>query len=215
MRLVGWACMRDGAGTVRTSNDEFARRLGEARGGCPRALGELLQSCRRFLLMIANRELDSTLRPKQGPSDLVQEALLLATSDFHAFRGTTQTELSAWLHSILQRRLQTHTRAFRIAEKRAVNREIPLGAANEPLAHGIRDQRESPADVAESADESARLHAAMRRLAEKDQVVLRLRTWQQMRFEEIGEQLDLSSAAAEKLWFRALRRLQIEMRRPP
>jgi len=58
-----------------------------ARAGSRTALGELLESCRHYLLSVGNDELDRRLHAKVGASDVVQETFLDAQRDFEQFRG--------------------------------------------------------------------------------------------------------------------------------
>jgi RNA polymerase sigma-70 factor (ECF subfamily) len=47
-----------------------------ARKGSREALGRLLETCRPYLLLVANNELDRDLQAKAGASDLVQETFI-------------------------------------------------------------------------------------------------------------------------------------------
>jgi hypothetical protein len=47
--------------------EEIARRLVTARAGSPDALGQALEACCGYLLMIAQQELDPELRAKGAP----------------------------------------------------------------------------------------------------------------------------------------------------
>ena len=73
--------------------------LDRARRGSPQALGQVLELCRRYLLHIANSELDSHLQAKLGASDVVQETFLEAQRIFDRFEGNSPDELRAWLLS--------------------------------------------------------------------------------------------------------------------
>src|SRR5438105_7704898 len=55
---------------------DAARRLAQARAGSREALGQALEACRRYLLRIAEDDLDPALRAKGGASDLVQQTFL-------------------------------------------------------------------------------------------------------------------------------------------
>ena len=57
---------------------DAALRLAAARTGSSEALGQALQACRGYLLLLAERELDPDLRAKGGASDVVQETFLEA-----------------------------------------------------------------------------------------------------------------------------------------
>src|SRR5262245_26207367 len=66
-----------------------ARWLPAARAGSSEALGQVLEACRGYLLLIAGQELEPALRAKGGASDLVQQTFLEAQRDFAGFHGTT------------------------------------------------------------------------------------------------------------------------------
>src|SRR5437660_656288 len=76
---------------------EFAQLLDRARAGSREALGEVLTICRRYLLRVATRQIDSDLKIKGSPSDLVQETFLDAQQDFAHFTGGSEQEFLAWL----------------------------------------------------------------------------------------------------------------------
>src|SRR5262245_2742582 len=72
----------------------------------------LLAHARQFLLSVANAELPAALRAKGGASDLVQETFAAALRNRDQFRGTTVTELRAWLRAILMNELAMFRRRF-------------------------------------------------------------------------------------------------------
>ena len=89
---------------------DAAQRLAAARAGSREALGQVLQACRGYLLLLAERELDPDLQTKGGASDLVQETFLEAQKDFANFQGNSEGELRAWLRQILLHNLANFTR---------------------------------------------------------------------------------------------------------
>src|SRR6516225_2661748 len=105
---------------------DAARRLAEARAGSREALGQVLETFRGYLLLIADRELEPELRAKGGASDLVQETFLEAQRDFSRFHGNSAEELRAWLRRLLLNNVANFTRQYRERAKREVGREIPL-----------------------------------------------------------------------------------------
>src|SRR5579863_8278393 len=98
----------------------------EARGGSVAALGQVLELCRHYLLLVANQELDGELRGKEGASDLVQETFLEAHRDFAQFHGATHAELLAWLRRILLNNLSNFRRRYSETDKRQIALELPL-----------------------------------------------------------------------------------------
>src|SRR5437899_2062269 len=90
-----------------------ARWLPAARTGSTEALGQLLEACRGYLLLIAQRELAPDLQAKGGASDLVQETFLKAQRHFAGFQGDSEGELKAWLRQLLLNNLADFTRLYR------------------------------------------------------------------------------------------------------
>src|SRR5437867_1969708 len=75
--------------------------LRNARQGQADALGQLLKTYQNYLTILATTQLDSKLRRRMNPSDLVQETLLAAHRDFQKFRGCSEREFLGWLRQVL------------------------------------------------------------------------------------------------------------------
>src|SRR5262249_6843956 len=110
--------------------------LAAARAGSQQALGQALEVCRGYLLLVAERQLGTDLRAKGGASDLVQETFLEAQRDFRQFQGTSEEELRAWLQRLLLNNLGTFARRYRDAHCRDVSREQPLEPGGSSNAQG-------------------------------------------------------------------------------
>ena len=67
-----------------------------ARAGDPSARGQMLESYRNYLTLLARNQIGRRLQGKVDPSDLVQETFLEAHRDFGQFRGGTEGELVGW-----------------------------------------------------------------------------------------------------------------------
>ncbi len=184
-----------------------------ARDGSDSALGELFEACRKYMLLVANRAVDSDLRPKGGASDLVQDTFVEAQKDFKQFQGKTEEELFAWLTRILAHRVSRQIRAFRNTKKRDISRERNLDAGVAALF--LSDGDETPSALVVAQEERERVRAALERLPAAENQVLVLRTWKQLPFEEIGTIMNRSPDAARKLWARAVERLGRELETPP
>ena len=93
-------------------------------------------------------QLESRLKAKADPSDLVQQTLLEAYRDFDQFRGSTEAEWLAWLRRILAHNAAQYVRHYRGTEKRQLGREVALqtGAASDTGRVGVQpvDPGESP-----------------------------------------------------------------------
>ena len=87
---------RDEQGLVKNGLPEnpFQTTIGSARKGSKSALGRLLEPCRNYLLLIANRELGDSIHAKIGASDLVQETFLQAQQILERFRGDVSARVA-------------------------------------------------------------------------------------------------------------------------
>jgi RNA polymerase sigma-70 factor (ECF subfamily) len=178
-----------------------------ARAGSTAALGQLLDSCRNYLLLVANERLEPETRARYEAIDLVQQTFLEAHRDFGLFHGHTEAELLAWLRCILVNTLSNWARDLQ-AEKREVRREVSL----EMVLHTLREEALTTGDphpvaglIAE--EEQRRVMQALDRLPEDYRQVLQLRHQGGLSFAAIGAAMGRSAEAARKLWGRAVEQL--------
>lgn len=193
--------------------NDFEPLLQAARTGSNEALGDVLEACRAYLLLVANKELNPALWAKTGPSDLVQQTFLEAQQDFDQFRGATPQELRAWLRQILRNNVSNTDRRFRGTSKRQLGREVALdpGGSSGDACRGLAAETLSPSGEAASREQVAALTGAIQRLPDDYQKVVRWRYRDNKSFEEIAGFLNRSENAVRKLWFRAVERLQKEL----
>lgn len=186
------------------TNDPFDAWLSAAKTGSQDDLGRVLETCRGYLLAMAEAELGSTLRPKAGASDLVQESLLEAQADFEQFRGSTWTEFQAWVGRIMKNNVADLGRKFRETHRREIGREgvLPVELPRASIA---------PIDVLAAAEDAAQLHAAIARLPAETREIIAWRHQERLSWDEIGRRIDKTPEAARKVWFRALERLREEL----
>jgi RNA polymerase sigma-70 factor (ECF subfamily) len=183
--------------------------LTATRAGSADALGRLLDAFRPYLLLVANREADSGLRPKQAPSDAVQDTLLAAQQQFAQFRGQSAEELAGWLRRILVNGLIDAGRHYH-ADKRDIERELPLD--DDDSRHNRPETLlgpDLPPDQLLIADEEGqRVRAALERLPERQAQVIILRVRDGLPYEEVGRRLGCSPDAARMLYERAREKLR-------
>jgi RNA polymerase sigma-70 factor (ECF subfamily) len=202
--------MADSAGDV-------ARWLAAAQAGSREALGQVLETFRGYLLLIADRELDPELRAKGGASDLVQETFVEAQRDFGRFHGNAEEELRAWLRRLLLNNMANFTRQYRGRAKREVGREVSLeaGGSSHERGAGLAADILSPSGQAVAHEQAEALARAVQRLPADYRQALALRHEEQLGFEEIGQRMQRTANAARMLWLRAVERLQQEMGASP
>jgi RNA polymerase sigma-70 factor, ECF subfamily len=191
------------------SGERFEATIDAAHKGSKSSLGRLLQSCRNYLLLVANRELGTGIHAKIGASDIVQETFLQAQQIFDRFDGRDQQELLAWMTQILRFKMAQATDRFLGTEMRDVSRELPIeqGLFGQPHPVDVSFQR-----AIERFDSLERLRLAMDRLPADYRTAIELRSLQQKPFAELGEVLNRSVEAARQIWRRAVERLEEELR---
>ena len=183
-----------------------------ARAGDAEALGRLLESCRDYLLIVAERGLDADLAAKGGASDLVQETLLGAYRDIAGFHGRTRAELLAWLRKILRNNLADLRRRYRGTRKRRLALERPIGDSSRDAVHeALPCDSATPGARAVRQEQAAALMAALGRIPEHYRQVVVWHQYDRLTFEEIGRRLGRSAESARKLWSRSLIRLADEL----
>ena len=186
--------------------ERFRELLDAARGGCNESVSELVANSRDYLLLIANADLEVDLHRKVGASDVVQETLMKARSELDAFRGESWAEFVGWLRAILKNDIRQVRRSFNGTAKRELNREQSLATTDDAASPDKTPSVQMMAD-----EQTIALNAAMQQLPKRYYDVIRMRNWDQMKFEEIGDKLECSGEAARKIWSRAIFALQKEL----
>jgi RNA polymerase sigma-70 factor, ECF subfamily len=184
-----------------------------ARRGSREAIGKLLETCRTYLLLVANRELPGDLRAKGGASDLVQDTFLLGHRDFGRFKGETEAELLAWLRGILLHNLANFERRYRGTAKRKIAREMPLGLSyggEVPLAGATP----TPSWHAVAREDAVALEGAIARLPLDCRRIIYLVHYENLSFADAAVAMERSIDAARRLWARALELLADELEGP-
>jgi RNA polymerase sigma-70 factor, ECF subfamily len=196
---------------------DAAQWLAAARAGSREALGQVLETFRGYLLLVADRELGPDLKAKGGASDLVQDTFLEAQRDFGRFHGNSAEDMRAWLRRLLLNNVANFTRQYRERAKREVRREVPLeaGGSSHERGGGLAADIVSPSGQALAQEQAEALARAMERLPPDHRRVLALRHEEQLTFEQIGQQMERTANAARMMWLRAVERLQKEMGAPP
>lgn len=182
--------------------------IAAARCGDRSALAQALMSFRDYLLLVANEELEQSLKAKEGASDLVQETFLRAQRGIGSFQGRTAAEWRNWLRSILLHHLANTRREFKATAKRTLQREVSIQKCPQVAAsigEGTPSRELSRLERARALDE------AILRLPEHYREVVVWRHRERLAFGEIGRRRGISEEAARKLWKRALSHLRKEL----
>lgn len=181
--------------------------LMSAKQGDSQALGELIEQCQPYLLLIANQDLSPELHGKFGASDLVQETMLVAYQKIGQFRGQSPAEFKGWLRQILHNDLLRVRRRYLSTQRRDVGREHRMNDSQH-FHSPLPDQADTPGTAALAAEEARILQQAMQQLPENYRQAVWMREWEDRSYSEIGNALGVSEEAARKLCRRALDKLE-------
>lgn len=161
--------------------------------------------------MLARLNLDDRLRGKLDPSDVVQQTMLEAHQAMHAFTGTTDAEMAAWLRQILTRNLCDEARRFRRA-KRDVSQERWLETSIEASSRRINGwlaaEQTSPSQAAIRSDDVLRLAECLVRLPADQRRAIEQHYLGELPSAEISRQMGRSEVAVAGLLRRGLKRLR-------
>ncbi len=195
---------------------ETERWLSAAKAGDSDARGRALDSCRNYLLLVADKELDPKLKAKGGASDIVQQTFLEAHQAFERFQGDSEAELLAWLRHMLLYNVANFRRHWVGTDKRQVDLEIPIygGSPSRTGNSWLPDGGLTPSREMMADERDAAVNAIIAKLPEDYQQVLNLRYREERSFDEIAATMNRSPNAVRKLWARAVKRLEEEMEAP-
>jgi len=194
--------------------------IAEARRGADDRLGQLLDTYRNYLHLLAKTQIDEKLRARISASDLVQETMLGACRDFAQFRGENERQLLAWLRQILINRLHVFVQEHILARKRDVRLEISMDQVGVALARSTMNLKAdgclaalapSPSGIAMQREAAVVLANHLAQMSAEHREVIELRNLQGLPFEAVAERMDRTTGAARMLWMRAIRKLREAM----
>jgi RNA polymerase sigma-70 factor, ECF subfamily len=168
-----------------------------------------LEACRRYLNWLAMRELDPDFQAKGGASDLVQETFLKAFRGFGQFRGQSEEEFVGWLRRLLLNNLSNFVWRYGRTGKRRVSAEGSVGTGGLEEVAGP-----TVPDALAEVEQAEEIRAAVAKLPADYRRILHLWQWEGRSFEEIARLSGCSPTNVRAKWFRAVQRLQSELRPP-
>lgn len=189
--------------------------LASARSGAVDELGELLESYRNYLSILARTQINRRIRPRVSPSDVVQETMLEAFRDFNQFGGVTERQLMAWLRQILINNLFRFIEQHLNTGKRDARLEIPIGELTDGInrtamsfGQFFQSPTSSPSVSASRREVGVIISDLLTQLPPQYREVVILRNLRGLSFDEIAAELERSSGAARMLWLRAIDRFR-------
>ena len=199
------------------SADDRSTLLAQAHAGDEQSLGQLLESYRNYLYLVARTQIDLHLTARVSPSDIVQETFLQACGGFGQFRGQSQTELLAWLRRILVHNIVTAFNHHVRAQRRDVRRQQSLESvaravdrSSQQVEAALASQGSSPSAGAEPRELAALVADRLAELPAHYREVIILRNLEGLSFDQVALRMGSTADAVRKLWARALDRLRLD-----
>lgn len=186
-----------------------------ARKGSCSCLGQLLALYTNYLKLLVAAQLDTRLRARVSPSDIVQESFFEAHRDFGDFRGNSIGEFVTWLRRIVVNNILRVVEQHVLAEKRDVRREVSLEEIGRRLEKStvrletfLAEQAESPSGCAVRREDEILLADTLASMPADYRDVIVLRHIEGLPFEEVAARMDRSAGAVRMLWLRALKKMR-------
>lgn len=195
----------------RPNSEELSRWFCRARERDPAALQQLLMLYQPLLMKLAQQRLKGPVRTKVAPSDVVQATIWKATREFEVQKFADRGGFLAWLVTILKHVAIDEQRRFRTSQKRDISLERPLDSAEtQEWLHRLSVTLSGMNDAASSRHVASvsEVLQALESLPPHYQLVIHLRYFERLKFEEIGKKFDRSADAVRVLHNRVLRKLR-------
>jgi RNA polymerase sigma-70 factor (ECF subfamily) len=194
------------------SSGDTARLLRQAVAGDRNAVDDLLGRHRAPLKRMLAVRMDSRLRARIDPSDIVQTVLAEAAQKMVRFSQPPE-QFFGWLRQLAWDELARLHRDHIRTRKRSVSLEAPGGGAGAAdtsaalLADRLAARGLGPRSRMIHQERRDRVQQALAQLAPRDREVLELRFLEQLNISDAAAALGVSEAAVKSRQFRAIERL--------
>lgn len=188
--------------------------LQRSAAGDRQAWGQLLTRHADRLRRMIEFRMDSRLRARLDPSDVLQEACLEASERLDDYFRDRSMPFYVWLRFLAAQKLVTLHRYHFGVQKRDPSREISLShgvspqASSVSLAARLLACGSTPSGATIRAERQERLQKAIDQLDPVDREIIALRHFEQFRNAETAQILGIPESTASTRYLRALRRLR-------
>ena len=177
------------------NDDTNSTLLVRAKGGDRDALGNLLNRYRPYLRILALRYLDSGVRQRVDPSDVIQQTCLDIHRDIDGFRGEHEAEWIGWVRRILENNVNQVIRRHIQAQKRSVRKEAVVdksSGTHRVYNAGPVSKESSPSHRVMKGERAVRLAIMLGKLPEVQREAIRLRYLEGRALQQIAESIGRS-----------------------
>ena len=194
-------------------DDQETDLLQRARCGCVQSRDKLLCLHQPRLLRMVEFRMSPLLARRVDPSDVVQDALIVAASRLTEFLANESMSFFVWLRWITRDRLTDLHREHLGAQKRDAQREVHIdsaipAASSLQLADALVGHLTSPSRVAAREELRLVIQSGLAQLDPEEREILVLRHYEQLSLEEAAQCLQMSKSGANKRHLKALRELR-------
>ena len=189
-----------------------AELLDRAQQGDSEARDQLLMRYRQRLKRMVVAMMDARLSARLDPSDILQDALTIASQRLPDYLAARPVAYYCWLRQIVKELLiDVHRKHIR-AHKRSIHREQALDfqladLSAMQLADQLVSREPSPSRLANQRETAAQLKQAMGSMPPLDLEVLLMRFVEQLSISEMSEALSITESAVKARVRRAIERL--------
>jgi len=194
--------------------DDFDRNqcLVRARDGDRAALLTLFAHEEPRIRRMVELRMDSSLRRRIDPADVVQEAWIDAAARFEGWCERTSLPFPVWLRLVAAEALARVHRQHLGAHMRDAQREVRIDSRPsvrvDALAAAFVASQTTPTQAVRREEVRTRVLDALSELDELDREIVALRHFEGLTNEEAAAELAIEPAAASKRFLRALVRLR-------
>jgi RNA polymerase sigma-70 factor (ECF subfamily) len=182
--------------------------LRRIRAGDRQAFEQLFARHQAYLHRLVELRLDSRLRPRVDPSDVVQEAYLEALNRLNGYLQRPALPFRLWLRQIAFDRSLKARRHHLGTARRSLEKEVPLPEQSSlALARQLLAPDSTPSQHLDHRELVRRLRQAVAQLPEADREVVMMRHFEGLSNREVACLLGIDPAAASKRHGRAMLRL--------
>jgi RNA polymerase sigma-70 factor (ECF subfamily) len=179
-----------------------------------RLFADLFTRHRDRLKCMVRLRLDTRVRSRVDPSDVIQEAYLEASRRLEEFLRAPSMPFFLWVRRVTGQKLMELHRFHLGIQKRAAGREVSLDrdvfphTTSQALAAELLAKGPSPSGATAQTELRARLEEALNQMHATDREIVALRHFEQLSNAEAAEVLGIGESAARKRYLRAMKRLK-------
>jgi RNA polymerase sigma-70 factor (ECF subfamily) len=171
-----------------------------------------LEAYRNYLMLLASARIDTRLRGRVDPADLVQQTLARAVAARGHFTGD-DVQLAAWLRAILANLLidaaRKHLRPKGQGRERSIQEVLEQSSAR--LEAFLASDSTSPSGRAERNERMRRLADALTRLPDDQRQAIEMRHLEALSVDEVARRMGRTVASVSGLLRRGLEALRDDL----